>query len=318
MPAEFVSGYCVREPAWHGLATVIDHYPGREEAMRLAGHNWTVSKQPIYLPSLNCVDGWKAITRDDTSQVLAVVRSSYTPIQNGALWDIIDALVQQPNVKYETAGVLRGGATLWVLARLDEPYVVPGDNTPTFPYIFAGTSHDGSRATECGALAVRIVCWNTYQAGAEQSRRAGTYFKFRHTANVMERIEDAREALAGVRSQFAEFKEMVSELAQLPVKRPGVELFVRTFIPDPELDSGTERTMNWIEEQRLTLRSMIENGRTVPDAHRQTAYGLYCAGIEFLDHERRYRSNETYFRRTVEPSRLKTKVVELAQLAAKE
>ena len=27
--------FTVRKPAWHGLATVLDDYPGREEAMKL-------------------------------------------------------------------------------------------------------------------------------------------------------------------------------------------------------------------------------------------------------------------------------------------
>ena len=42
MSALFESGFFVRKPAWHGLGVVLDEFPGREEAMRLAGHNFTV------------------------------------------------------------------------------------------------------------------------------------------------------------------------------------------------------------------------------------------------------------------------------------
>ena len=37
MPAYFEQGFSVREPMWHGLGTILDEYPGREQAMRAAG-----------------------------------------------------------------------------------------------------------------------------------------------------------------------------------------------------------------------------------------------------------------------------------------
>src|SRR5690242_8795690 len=48
MSAEFEQGFFVRVPAWHGLGTVLDDYPGREEAMRLAGHDWDIVELPSF------------------------------------------------------------------------------------------------------------------------------------------------------------------------------------------------------------------------------------------------------------------------------
>ena len=45
MSHEFVKGFFSNnEPAWHGLGKVLPEgvWPGREEAMILAGHNWKV------------------------------------------------------------------------------------------------------------------------------------------------------------------------------------------------------------------------------------------------------------------------------------
>ena len=47
MPALFDQGFFVREPAWHGLGVVLQDYPGREEAMRLAGHDWDVLESEV-------------------------------------------------------------------------------------------------------------------------------------------------------------------------------------------------------------------------------------------------------------------------------
>jgi len=62
----------------------------------------------------------------------------------------------------------------------------------------------------------------------------------------------------------------------------------------------------------------IFDGPTIPEAHRNTAYGLVQAGIEYLDHLRSYRNSDTYLGRTLlrdEP--LKRKLVPMVrELAA--
>ena len=40
--------------------------------------------------------------------------------------EIVEAVLAQPNVKWETAGVLDGGRSVWCLALLDEPITLPG------------------------------------------------------------------------------------------------------------------------------------------------------------------------------------------------
>lgn len=47
MPALFETGFFVRKPAWHEQGIVLDYYPGREEAMKLAGHDFKVVERPI-------------------------------------------------------------------------------------------------------------------------------------------------------------------------------------------------------------------------------------------------------------------------------
>jgi phage/plasmid-like protein (TIGR03299 family) len=318
MPAEFESGVFVRPPAWHKLGHVIADYTSRDEMMRLAGHDWTLETKRICVandtdgaPVFTKVEGWKGLQRSDTGKVIAVVRDSYEPIQNTVLWDIVDALVAQPNVKYETAGVLRGGRTLWVMAKLDEPWKVPGDDSETLPYINATTAHDGSHATSAAAMATRIVCWNTWQSGIEEAKKRGTYYAFRHTANVQQRLDEAREALAMVRGNFAIYKELTTELANHPVSQDGVTEFIMRFIPDPQKEMATPRAVTFVNDARAKLAAVM-GSHTIPEAHRRTAYGLWCAGIEFLDHERAYRTNDTYFNRCTTPSRFKQQLARLA------
>jgi len=319
MPAEVNSMFSVREKPWHGLGIVLDDYPGRIEAMKFAGHDFRIDEKDVFMKSGKSgtstlkVDGWKALVKSTDGGVMTVVRDSYAVVQNDVMWDIVDAIVKEPNVKYETAGVLKNGAVLWVLARIEEPTVVKGDDTPIIPYVLVSTSHDQSAPCKAQAVSVRVVCWNTYSMAQEQARGTGREYVFRHTKNVMQKIEDARGALAMTRDQYHEFLDMVIELGNHKITDKGVKQFVSRFIPEPPKDLMTDRIRTNIAIERVKFYDLLE-GRSVPDQHRHTSYGLFCAGIEFLDHIRAYRTPETYFRRTMldTNSMVKKKVAKLA------
>jgi phage/plasmid-like protein (TIGR03299 family) len=323
MAHEFEKGFSVRQPAWHGLATVLDEYPGREKAMELAGHNWLVEECPVWagttnqseegvhlLTKENVVKEYKALRRSDTGAVLAITNDTYGIVQNFVLWDVIDALMEQPNVKYETAGVLKGGRVIWVLARLDEPYTVAGDNSPTYPFVLCATQHDALGATKAQLTAVRVVCANTWKMAESEAHKYR--YTFRHTSGVMARIDEAKKALTSIRDEFSIFRALTDELITHQVTADGVKEFLTKFIPDPAADVETPRIKRNIEATRDTIQGII-NGETVPEAHRGDAYGLFLAGNEYLDHIRAYRTPETYFRRTMlESGDLKKRVAELA------
>jgi phage/plasmid-like protein (TIGR03299 family) len=318
MPAEFVRGFFVREPAWHGLGIVLADYPGRDEAMRIAGHDFTIDENNIQsVRTGGLIETHKELYRVDSGERLSVVSKSYAIVQNSTAWDVVDAIVQQENVKYDTAGILRGGAGLWVMALLDEPVTIKGDDSLTFPYVSCGWSHDGSSALTVKRHAVRIVCANTSAAAVSEAKNSGRIFSFKHTVNVMSRIEAARQVLAGVRSGFADFVKLSNELAGLTVSDQGITSFIERLRP-ASTSVITERVQdNEAKDKRLILSYL--NGPTIAPAIRNTAYGLVQAGVEFLDHGRRYQSSSTLLNRTIlkgEP--LKDLLVQYARDASRE
>lgn len=321
MPAYFDCGFAVREPMWHGLGTIVEEYPGREEAMRLAGHDFIVTEQPVEIPATfdehgaypaKPLTGWKALVKDAGTEdetdgaVLNVVKDSYTVIQNETGWDVVDAIVGE-GAKYETGITMKNGAVCSVLAYLPEPTVIPGDDSEILPWVNVSWAHDGSASLTARATSIRTVCWNTQSAAEAQGKRFGTDFTFRHTKNVMERIEDAKEAIAGVRTGHEAFIEIARELAKTPVTAEQRELFICTLVPMPPEALISERVMQNVEDARTSIR-LLFGGKTIPEAHELTAYGLHLAGTEFLDHLRGYRNQETYFGRSVlraEPAKMK-------------
>ena len=42
------SFFSVKEKAWHGLGTIVEHYPSSDEALKLAGLDYTVEKKKMF------------------------------------------------------------------------------------------------------------------------------------------------------------------------------------------------------------------------------------------------------------------------------
>ena len=85
---------------------------------------------------------------------------------------------------------------------LDEPITLPGDDSPTLPYLAITNRHDGTAACALRATAVRIVCANTFRAAELEGERTGTTFSFIHKSSWRNRIDEARQAVTGARKEM--------------------------------------------------------------------------------------------------------------------
>jgi hypothetical protein len=60
----------------------------------------------------------RAVVRSDTNDVLSVVGTNYVPVQNRQAFAFLDAIVADGSLRYHTAGALRKGEKIWLLAKL--------------------------------------------------------------------------------------------------------------------------------------------------------------------------------------------------------
>ena len=86
---------------WHGLGTALDKPATAEEAIQAARLDWQVKKLPLYasdgdnsLLRLPVPDKY-AVARENSLDVLGVVGSSYTPVQNREAFAFFDPIVGQ-------------------------------------------------------------------------------------------------------------------------------------------------------------------------------------------------------------------------------
>lgn len=318
--------FAVRQPAWHNLGLTLDDYPTRAEAQRLA-HPWEPVKEPLYrfVPDGDVVrpgvpgryvevEEQVAVVRSDTRDVLGTIGPSFELITNSEMYDIAEAIEQAASdgdtvgedfgrVRFETAGSLFGGRQVWVLLRLAEPLVVPGDDgTVTVPYYALQNGHTGTSAFRGQALVTRIVCANTSQLADWEARERGTEFSFKHTRNIRARVEEARAALASWRTDLAEWVRLARLLTLVPVTEQQQQRFVEDFIPMPPPGTVGQRVVGNVQKAQGEVLTILR-GRTT-EAVAPTAYGLIQAAVEYCNHYRGTRGDseraraEARFRRS--------------------
>lgn len=318
MPALFNEGFFVRVPAWHGMGVVLDDYPSREEAMALAGHDWDVLTRPIFheVPRpaeeggpwvpFAAIEGYQEHYRSDTGANLHVARGSYQAIPNALAYEVAEVLFDE-GFQYETGITVDGGKACAITLKLDEPFVVDGDDSIILPYGCLSWRHDGLGALRARTGTIRQVCANTINASEAEGARLGTTFTFRHSKNVKERIAEAKESMRGIRRDIGVYQAMAQELGAMQVTPTQRDLFVSEIIGDPAYSvskgvSASPRVKANIEAERAKVLGLFMQDpakTTIPEAHALTGYGLMLAGVEYFDHLRNYRTANTYVQRTL-------------------
>jgi phage/plasmid-like protein (TIGR03299 family) len=157
---------------------------------------------------------------------------------------------------------------------------------------------------------VRIVCANTFRAAELEGERTGATFSFIHKSSWRNRLDEARQAVRGARTEIHRYRELARELLAIPITAQQREVFITEFIPTPPQGLITDRVARNVEEARNALRLLFQSATNEHIA--STAYGLVQASGEYLDHVRTARSWETRLNRTlIRPEPLKHRALRL-------
>jgi len=296
MAAEFETGFFYKEPAWHGLGTVVDKVLTAEEAIKAAGLDWTVEMAPLYHRwdgKVTKLSDRVAVRRETDGAVLGVVTPGYRPIQNVDSFNFFDGVTASGAAKYHTAGSLRGGKIIWILAKLDQngPLNIKGDQVDK--YLLLKGSHDGSGAQKMFFTGVRVVCMNTLQL-AESGARSETFYA-RHQGNVLSRMEIAQKILGLSLKHFNRFQEIAIKLAtdQLPPAQMPLLLNAAfgtsgAISADQILDMNTISTRRKNEFEVVTaLFEGMGKGLDNPKI-KGTKWAAYNAVVEYVDYHKKF------------------------------
>lgn len=259
----------------------------------------------------------KLIVRNDNELVLGVTSDQFSVIyhngrdeaEHARSMDVILEAFTKNGAKFETAGAAREGRQVWALLYLDEPYKVPGDDSEHLPYVALLNNHDGSGACRLVMTQVRVVCWNTFQMALREGQRTGRQYAFRHVGNVGDRIEEAKAALEGLRTESTEYVELAQSMMKLRATDKHLSKFLSEFLPSPAENGEvvSDRVTENVQKARSMFKS-IYNDSITTEGVRGTAWGLVQSATEYLDHARSFRTPDSYMGRSIlraEPAKAK-------------
>lgn len=281
-------GYAGEKP-WHGLGQELPGLATAEEMIKAAKLDWEVQLKPVYCygggevrvtKSSAVVEGYKAVVRQDTADVLSIVGDRYRPIQNSRAFGFFDAIIGAGQASYEVAGGLGKGERIWILAKLPKDVRVGKTDDLVKPYFLLVNSHDGSKALSIFETPIRVVCQNTLNA-ALAGRSSG--INIRHTENATQNIEKAQKALGLVARYYDSLEETISRLSGVQITSKQLTKYVEEVFPgndDAKFSTRTDNVRNKVVDLFLTGR-----GNDLPGV-KGSAWAAYNGVTQYVDWER--------------------------------
>ena len=217
-----------RQVPWHQLGVLVEDAPTSEEAIRLAGLDWKVEQKPIFLADGTEIKGSFANVRSSDNKPLGIVGERYKIVQNTDAFAFTDELLGE-GVKYETAGSLKEGRVIWLLAKMPESFDLLGDKVD--PYLVFTNTHDGSGAVKVCLTNVRVVCNNTLNIALNSAKRT---WSARHTGSITNKLDDARMTLQFAANYIEATKETFEELYKVKLNDLSIRRTLDNIVPITE------------------------------------------------------------------------------------
>jgi phage/plasmid-like protein (TIGR03299 family) len=206
---------------------------------------------------------------------LGVVGTDFTPVQNAEAFDWIRPMIDSGEATIEAAGSLRGGRRVWILAAVRNATVDVLPNDPVRSYVLFAHGHDGSLAVRAGFTTTRVVCQNTLSAAVNDGKQL---LKFKHTANVLDQLNRARDAFDMQRARLRTDAEVFRMLANKRLSDANLVRYVRETLHE---GAGND---NAIKVRNVdTIVRLAHEGRGATPG---TLWGGFNALTEFATHER--------------------------------
>lgn len=277
MAAFYESGLLVGEPAWHGLGTRIENgFISPKEALELAGMNWRVDTEPCYLADGTRVPKTMITRRDTDGVILGTVGDRYHPLQNEDAFNWFEPFIESKSASFETAGSLKDGKVVWVLAKtnIETQEVVKNDAIES--YILLSHSHDGTLSIRGGFTPQRVVCWNTLSAAHKNAN--SKLLRMKHTKNTNIALEKVREIMDIAQQDFISTVEQYKFLASKSINKKDLERYITMAFGGNEENEIRKSTLERVEY-------LFETGMGHELAGK-TYWGAYNAANEYLNYEK--------------------------------
>lgn len=194
---------------WHGLGKQVPADLSPQQMLEAAQLDWHVTKYPAYAT----VDGERipvgrdVLVRDSDNRVLDVVGSDWIPVQNTEAFEFFHEYCEAGDMEMHTAGSLRNGQIVWVLAKVKESFeLFKGDRVDS--YLLFTNPHKFGQCIDVRFTPIRVVCNNTLTLSLNSQSDRMVKKNHRTEFNASE----VKEKLGIATDKLIKYKEMAAFL----------------------------------------------------------------------------------------------------------
>lgn len=291
------------EVAWHGLGQVVNGAMTSQQAIELANLDYEVGKTKIMAEIENESGGTFyqpfenkfATYRKDNNKVLGLVGGRYEIVQNKDAFAFFDAIIDNGEAIFETAGALGDGERIFVTAKLPEDMLVGGE--PCNKYIILTNSHDGTSSIIAGLTTVRIVCNNTLQAAL---KGLSNKVLIEHRTGAKERLSEAYKVMNIASKYMVEVEEVFNGMAKAKCDDEKLRKYIqevmkpeyKVVLSEEEQDKMSTRFKNQVDS---IYAFALSHPTQITNATRGTVWGAYNAISGYYNYIAKFKSSEDKF-----------------------
>ena len=283
----------VREGAWHRIGQVIDEPIKPSEAIEVAGLDYGVEKQELFLPN-GVASGYSAIIREGTEdapepEVFGIAKD-YELVH---ITEIADQLDEFP-WPITSVGAIRKGAEIFLAYDLGDRDILGEDYK-----MYLAVAHPYAPGTAWRAMLtpIRVVCQNTLIVG---ENLATANFVVKHHPGARSRIDQSL-VLAKAAAMENQMVEAMTRLKDISIDQDRLQRILEFVYPtpkpqyvradgkrsnDPDLEAVQHRHEQLVRRTENLRLGAVETYNKFNDEHREFAgsgYALYQALVEWAD-----------------------------------
>ena len=151
-------------------------------------------------------------------------------------------MIDSGEVFYETAGSLKHGRTIWLLAKMPEQKIL---DDKFDPYLCFTNSHDGTGAVNVCMTSTRVVCNNTLNIALRNAQRK---WSCRHTGNIKDKMLEARHTLELANIYMNELNTFAEQMASEKLSETDSNKIIDELFKTDE--SMSQRQINNINDSK--------------------------------------------------------------------
>ena len=293
--------FYVGQTPWHGLGEKLEIAPNTKEALKLAKLDWEVHKGDTYLKIIDNTRTWRKETSHETGYcctyrfdednkvvVLGHVSKKYEVLQNKEAFQPFDEVLLDHGYTYETAGAVKDGQRIWILAKAPNHTKIGPDQVDQYVLLF--NSHNGSTGVTMKPTAIRVVCNNTLEFALNKQTDSG--ISLRHTTGVKDRLDSLTNALKSCEADMEQAFIIMRRMQHAEINRELMDKYFEEVFPslkNREVEAYhpvTKRKLpNFAKPMYDNLYNNFHHGK---GNRGNSMWDAYNAITEYVDHGKNY------------------------------